>query len=429
MTDIQGLLAISRQLAAYRAQRNQLSPAAVNALAQYEDEPSLLADTGLLADRLLNGKAIPMAEKYDREPKQAYAGIQFLLAAGKEAALVQGRSSDEAVAYARNWAQSVVSTIDRDVISGYQYNLCPVYIAIYHQIAMLGGSEQLPANFEQILEKIQQLMTFKVHFDLQVRMPSSDGGHLNAAWTGQAHLRLKVQPNNSCYTPQWEDGGQMSVNVTQWDMVNMRHLPNGGVVPVRTELSSPRQYTVPLQNAQVSLCDPQAIFQLPLSNLRVPQEKVTVEGHTANAMLLSPFLSTVIGANELNNPATNAATGGAPSMPGAIRASSPASDNAEMEQLKAQIEAHKGDVSWLMSPQGRAVMAKMQKQALAQAQSHMASAGMVMPQSNSFSQLSATVNSAHLHWTNGRRDPVNQTLHFTKDGNSFVLTVTVQQGQ
>jgi hypothetical protein len=54
---------------------------------------------------------------------------------------------------------------------------------------------------------------------------------------------------------------------------------------------------------------------------------------------------------------------------------------------------------------------------------------MVMPQSNSFSQLSATVNSAHLHWTNGRRDPVNQTLHFTKDGNSFVLTVTVQQGQ
>jgi hypothetical protein len=423
---IRGLMAMSKQLAAHRAEANRLSPAAVHALYDFEDEQGFLADAGRLADRLLTGKAFPMAEQYDKDPTRAYAGIEFLRAAGKQASLLQGRSgevaADDGLAYARTWAQSIVNKIDTDIVAGHKYNLCPVYAAMYRQVATLGGSADVSENFQQILQKLQKLMTFDLNMSLKVHMPSNDGGHLDASWTGKATLHFTIDVKNSCYTPHWENGGQMAVNVTDWDMVNFA---DGKTV--HTYLTSAHQYDATLREAQVSLCDPQPIFQLPLANIRIPQEQVTIDGHAANSMLLGAFLDAVVGANELNNKATNAVTGGAPSVPGAAPASSASHDPFSLDEAKAEIEEHKSDVNWLMSPQGRAAMAKMQKLALAQAQSKMAVAGLVVPRSNSFSQLSATMSSVHLHWTNGKVEPVDQTLHVTKDGNSFVLNVTVQQ--
>lgn len=431
VTYIKDLLSMARKVALFgNANSPDLSPAAQKALAKFGTEDQIIATAGLLAGRLLNGKAIPMARQYDKEPKQAYAGIQFLLATAKDASLLQGNSAepsaDEALQYARTWTESIANKIDTDVVSGHKYNLCPVYAEIYHQVALLGGSSDISSSFEQTIQKLQKLMTFNVNFNLQVKTQTSDGSHLNATWTGKAKLKLNLDLNNSCYTPQWDNGGQMAVDVTQWDMVGMEHEPNGSTTPVPVTLSSAHQYNVKPGPPQVNLCDPQPVFQIPLANLTVPQETVTAKGHTSNTALLDPFLGSVVGANELNSKPTNAVTGGAPSVPGAATGSSGGSDS-DLNQAKAQLEAHKGDVAWLMSAQGQAAIANIQKLAMAQAQSKIASAGVVIPKTNNISQLAATMASVHLNWTNGQTEPVNQTLHVTKDGNTFTLTVTVQQ--
>ena len=50
-----------------------LTPAAQKAMAQFSED-DIQAAIEKLSDRQLTGKAIPMARKYDSEPKRAYAG-------------------------------------------------------------------------------------------------------------------------------------------------------------------------------------------------------------------------------------------------------------------------------------------------------------------------------------------------------------------
>jgi hypothetical protein len=80
-----------------------------------------------------------------------------------------------------------------------------------------------------------------------------------------------------------------------------------------------------------------------------------------------------------------------------------------------------------MSPAGQAVIADMQKQALASVQNKMASAGVVVPTATSFAQLGQSLASAHVPWTNGQTQPVNKTLHVKKDSADITLTISVQQ--
>jgi hypothetical protein len=149
------------------------------------------------------------------------------------------------------------------------------------------------------------------------------------------------------------------------------------------------------------------------------------QGKVEPSGILLEFLAAIVDANEVNRPETNAATGGAAPMPGAAK---PADvDSSALDKAKAEIQAHKGDVGWIMSPEGQAAIARVQKAALAMAQGKMASAGVVVPQANNFSQLTSSLVSAHLPWTNGNAQPVNKTLHVTKDSKNMVLTVTVQQ--
>jgi len=119
-----------------------LSPAADKALAQFS-EADIQAAIWKLSDRLLIGKAIPMAQKYDSEPKRAYAGISFLLKEARDAAQVHGSDysgSQQAGDLAIAWQQSIAKTIDNDVVAGHKYNLCPVYGTVYRELELLGGS-------------------------------------------------------------------------------------------------------------------------------------------------------------------------------------------------------------------------------------------------------------------------------------------------
>jgi len=159
-----------------------------------------------------------------------------------------------------------------------------------------------------------------------------------------------------------------------------------------------------------------------------PPEEVTAKGHSAKTTLFPSFMGAVVATNEINSAATNAVTGQAPSLPGGnSSSSSQSSDTSGMDQAKSAVEAHKGDVGWLMGPEGQAAIAQMQKGALQTVQSKIAGAGVVVPTASSFAQLGQSLASAHLPWTNGQTQPVNKTLHVKKDTTDIELTISVQQ--
>jgi len=436
-TYIKGLLAMDRQIQQMGgASSNLLTPAAQKALSQFDDDPAFLSDAGTLEDRLLNGKAIPMAEKYDKEPRQAYAGITLLLAVSRNAALVQagsGSKPDQALVMdlANTWEQSIANKIDSDVVGGHKYNLCPVYGEIIRTVTLLSGQGPDMEQYAKMLNKLQNLVKFNVNMSLKVDVTGNDGSHMHATWTGKAGLKLNLDLANSCYTPLFENGGRMAVNVTRWDLITVESQPGGSKMEIPAQLTSSHAYNVNLGPPQLNVCDPQPIFQIPLANLIVPQEEITAEGHSTSSSFLAPFLTSVVEANEVNSAEANAVTGQAPSLPGASPSSqsSPSSNSgsAAMDQAKQLVESHQGDANWLMSPAGQAAIANLQKQALQTAQAQMSSAGMVLPKPSSLAQLTQSMTSAHLPWTNGAVQPVSKTLHVKKDTADLELTVSVQQ--
>ncbi|MFZ0396186.1 MAG: hypothetical protein WCF17_11635 [Terracidiphilus sp.] len=413
------------------ADSEMLTAPAQKALAQFGTPDSIMASAAKLAERLMVGKAIPMAERYDSEPKQAYAGITFLLATAKDDALL-GNDQDhalenQALEMTEKWEDSINQKIQSDVISGHKYNLCPVYGEIVRTVALLGGQEpQNMDQYAQMLKKLQNLVKFNVSLDLKVTIEAANGSHMNAEWQGNAKLTLNLDLANSCYTPEFDNGSQMAVKVTNWEMVNIAINPNGSKETIPITLTSSHAYNVKLGTPQLNLCDPQPIFQMPMP-VSSPPEQITAKGKTSNTVLFGSFMGAVVATNEINSKSTNAVTGQTPSLPGGNPQAGGSSSG--LDQAKAAVEAHKGDVSWLMSPAGQAAIAQLQKQVLQTAQSKMAAGGVVVPNATSFAQLGQSMSSEHLPWTNGQTEPVNKTLHVQKDTTNITLAVTVQQSQ
>lgn len=431
-TYIKGLLAMDRYIQLLGSNRSDyLSPAALKALNQFEDDAGFMSDAAAIASELVNYKASPMVQQYGKEPKRAYAGILFILSAGKTLALLGGDSEggiqNQLIQDAQTWEQSIADKVQSDVLSGHQYNLCPVYAEIVRSAQLLGGPETDINNYIQMLQKLQDLVKFNVNVNLKVTIDAADGSHMHAAWTGKSKLTLQLDLANSCYTPQFDNGGKLAVNVTNWDMVNVSKKSDGTEERIPVTLTSSHSYNATLGTPQLNLCDPQPLFQFPLT-VSSPPEEVTAMGHSAKTVLFPSFMAAVVATNEVNSAATNAVTGQAPSLPGGNSpSSSQSSDTSGMDQAKAAVEAHKGDVGWLMGPEGQAAIANMQKQALATVQTKIASAGVVVPNASSFAQLGQSMASAHLPWTNGQAQPVQKTLHVKKDTADIEMTISVQQ--
>jgi len=380
---------------------------------------------GKLGTRLLD-KADKMGRQYHREPKRAYAGIFFLIQASHDGMMLQAfqngggdnNADNQNLEWAREWTQSIMDEIDQKVVSGHQYNLCPVYAEIYRQVSLLGSSEPDVNRFLQTAQKLQDQLKFKISTKLDADVTEDDGSHFKATWESKAGLTLKLDINNSCYTPQFDNNGQMSVSVTSWDARSTKG-------PI--SLTSPHQFTATLGEPQLNLCDPHAVFQLPLGNVSgVPQEVITADGYSSKVAFFVPFMAAIVNAHEVNSGPTNELTGTSPSSQGA-GSDSDSSGASSLDSLKAQIDAHRGDMNWIMSAEGKAVVAQMQQQAFNMAKGKMASAGVVAPNANNISQLTQSLSSAHLTWTNGQVRPVSQTLHVEKGSAKFTMSVTVQQ--
>jgi hypothetical protein len=434
-TYMQTILSDGRQVALLGgANSDLLSPAAQKALRSFDDDTQAITDAASIASVLVNEKAGPMVQQYGKDPKRAYAGIMFLLSAGKTLALLGGSNSggiqEQLLQDAETWEQSISDTIQSDVLSGHKYNLCPVYAEIVRSVVLLGGQEpQNMDQYQQMLLKLQDLVKFNVNIDLKVMIDTPDGSHMHADWKGKAKLTLNLDLGKSCYTPVFDNGGQLAVTVANWDMIAVSKKSDGSTETTPVQLTSSHSYNAPLGMPQLNLCDPQPLFQMPTPT-SYPPEEIMAKGHTQKTVLFGSFLSAVVATNEVNSGATNAVTGGAPTLPGGgppPADSGSGSGASGMDADKQALDAHKGDVNWLMSPAGQAVIADMQKQALQTVQSKIASAGVVVPNASNFTQLAQSMTSAHVPWTNGQAQPVNKTLHVKKDTADITLTISVQQ--
>ena len=436
-TYIDGLLGMGKYVDGLDLSKSgSLSPEALKALSQFEDGEGFMRDAVAIMSELVNWKAGPMVRQYGKDPTRAYAGILFILAVGKPlSSLGEARDKEDAEQLRQDaaiWENSLLDKIDRDALGGYNYNLCPVYLQIIQTVITEGGRTPDIEVYKKTAQKMKDLLNFNVNLNLQVKIDGDDGSHMHAAWTGKAKLKLNLDLLKGCYTPVFDNGAKMEVKVSNWDTISIETNSEGGKQIIPVELTSPHSYDVMLGPPQLNLCDPQPIFQIPLSNLNYPPEEVTAKGHRSDTALLGKFLSAVVTTNEVNSAATNAVTGQSPSLPDEdpnSQASNSSSDSgtSDMDKDQQLIQSHEGDTSWLMSAAGQAVIAHMQKQALQTTQSKIADAGVVVPNASTFEALAASIASAHLPWTNGQAEPVNKTLHVKEDTTDITLTISVEQ--
>lgn len=400
------------------ANSSMLSPAAQKALGQFEDESGFTKDIALLASRLYYKKAIPMGDKYHTDPKRAYAGIMFLLDAGKIYAIRGGElnADNEALSLAHDWVESIISKINEDIFQGKKYNLCPLYAGIIRQAMLLGGSEPDMAEFEKTVEKIKKMMYFDVNFNFHVHViPNNGSGGGDETWSGKAKLHLNIDFKNACYTPEYVNGGNMTMTVTDFSF----HDDEGRPV----NLVSSNNYIVPLGQPTLNLCDSSPILDTGISSSGIPNEQVSYKGKTVPFMLLASYLNVANMKNsmDLGLPMTTASAP-APSAPRASAAQGRdfANNAQKINQLQNEIRAHSSDPGWFNSADGQATMAAMQSLAAG------ARGDATAMNKAAAAQKPVTMGTLRVPWTNGDDQPVSRQTQATGDDGNLRMKITVQ---
>jgi hypothetical protein len=297
---------------------NTLTPAAQAVVHQYSST-LIQAAIKRLGNHLVLGKAIPMAKQNLNEPRRAYAGILFMIAAAKEGGLLN--DNDDAMRkildLARQWQQTVVDRADQDIEQGHRYNLCPAYLLMLRQLDTL-SAEINSISVDELANKIsewQKLLYFSVNMSLHVSGQTNKGS-INADWEGKARLKLVLDSLGSCYKPEIDDGGVMQMSIQPYDFQWVQHDKDEDV---QIQYQSPNTFDVKLNLIQLNLCDPQPVLQLPLAGLHAPIETYEVKGKSFQNMMFGSFMGAVVQANHTNQPKVNQMTGRSyPSSPGGI---------------------------------------------------------------------------------------------------------------
>jgi hypothetical protein len=86
------------------------------------------------------------------------------------------------------WFQSISDTMDREIVNGHAYNLCPVYVDIIREVQLAGGPSADLARLRAVLDEMDKLLTFQVRMQLHAEGHGDDGGK-----SGQGLEDLLVQ--------------------------------------------------------------------------------------------------------------------------------------------------------------------------------------------------------------------------------------------
>ncbi|MGD0346132.1 MAG: hypothetical protein ABSA85_05210 [Terracidiphilus sp.] len=426
----------------------------------YNDPANYLTDANTMAQALVD-RVEAMAQKYDKDPTRAYAGIKCLLTveqalemvadpdpSGHNATLAEydymKAQQQRAIQLAAQWASAVVDAMDDAIFKNHKYNLCPVYAALVQQLLSLGGENPNDSEtYAETLQKIQNYLDFDVGLTLKVNRSGDDGTYLHATWNGTATLQLKIDMKKTCYTPEFEDG-QVKIQVTNFDgegLVNRNGADAETLVPM--SLTSPHTYTAKVGTPQLDLCDEQPTFQMPTMNWQIPPEVVTVNGFSAPAPMLTTFLAALTVTNK-------SSTDGADSAP---EPDDSAAQNSQAEQNAEQIaQKYQNDPAGAIAAEQQLVLQSMQQSANQEAQQNAANQaaqqnadsqgttpadamqavrqtaaanGIDAPLGNNLGEMMQSLMSVHVPWTNMQLQPVNKTLHLQKDNLDETLNITV----
>ncbi len=410
---------ITKQAEIYRNTKG-VNDAALSALSYLPDEKYALEAATELLSRYLGERAFPMAEKYDRQPKRAYAGITLLMQATKQYSLLSdlGSENQQAIQYVDAWLESVQAKAENDVLGGKQYNLCPIYMSIIRELELTGANILVTdADLERLkktLDKMNRMMHFKVEMKLTVHDVNASGTKTDIAWTGAAKMRIKL--GNACYTPEWENGNNMSVRVENWSIQGSDGTP--------VELVSARNFQAPLKPPLLNLCEPNPVLQVPFDVRNIPFETISVKGHTApNAAYFRGMLAGVIGSNNAG-PKGSELTGRSDKGPATLNRQDPDEAQNQTDAMK-ELQAHQNDRSWFLSAEGQAVIKKVQQQALARSRGQVSQMNNAAANAHNVQDVMASLLAAQMHWKNGDVDVAGDNWHVTKDGARISLEMKV----
>jgi hypothetical protein len=233
LSALNDLVKIGNKLVEWNKFAGTLTPATQRALRQY-NAATIRDIEQKIAYRLFHAKALQMAQKYNSDPKSAYAGISFLLQVSRDVADLSakgvsydsfGSDSQQFTEQITKWVQSISDKIDSDALAGHQYNLCQVYLDIYRLVYTLvngsevfGPSQILSINDKMlsITDKMQKQLRFDVSLNFRVFVTGKDSQDIT--WTGKAKLKLNLDGSEGCYAPELE-GGKMAMTVENFSWI------------------------------------------------------------------------------------------------------------------------------------------------------------------------------------------------------------------
>jgi hypothetical protein len=248
------------------------------------------------------------------------------------------------------------------------------------------------------LTKMDQFLKFKVKMELTAD-GESDESNIDIAWEGTADLSLQLDHEKGCYTPKI-DGNKVSVKVITWTMTSA----NGDVT-----YSGPTTFDAPVKSVSLTLCDQNPRLHIVFANFGPPGQ-VVIKGYTSTSDMFGAMMMAAL----VGEAATTMQSHGAGT-----------STTEQMSHVKSEIDAHKGDVSWLTGPQGQADIQKLQSLAAAMSgQSTTASTGKP-------TTMALMGHDVGVDWTNGSTSVVDHTFELSgtaaRGGLKDQLHVTVEQ--
>ena len=209
----------------------------------------------------------------------------------------------------------------------------------------------------------------------------------------------------------------MHVNITNFSVVGQ----NGEVV----SLVSPRSYDVPFKTPTVNLCDDQTMLTLPFNATDFQMDVIEAHGQTSKQSFFGAFLAEVATVNNVGSSDTNKLSGRTPNPGPAPSGSGSSPDSTAAFNL----QAHKNDPGWFMSPEGQKAIADFQKQAMQTTRNAAAAKGVTLPNAGTLTDMMNAISSVRTTWSNGSSTPAQDSFKSNKDNQTLTLKVRVQSQQ
>lgn len=316
------LIQVAQWKAGGHSHVSDLTPAAAQCYASVDPTDEAWYLVGDLASHLLD-KAENGAVLYHKDGARAYAGVKFLLATARNVELFgNANAGAQALELAGEWVKSAVDQTNKRIFIGHEYGLCPGYLGMYRDLALLGLRGDDVSDLMRNLQRIRDFLHFKINFTLHEVAHGGQGELTDITWSGHSNLSFDLSGDRygGCYTPKMTPD-HFAVHVDSFTM----HGHDGNV-----NLEGPTDFDVRLSGVHIALCDTHPNLDFTISDFG-PMSRLNAKGYTQGAYLFEaamlPILyhdrkTAAVEANQLKS---------------------------KLASLQAEIKLHANDQAWMMA--------------------------------------------------------------------------------